>query len=187
LKEKKYILFALHTYLLLQLYCHYCGVRFHKQTVTAISYLHDKWLSFNAHPMKMLLFLLVESVYWKRIHCAHSLLLCSHCHQIKFNKQAITSTYPWYDRWINLNMHLMEMVAQTGLCSFVLCFPCFHFLFVVISIELMCHCYERMSNKQLIHQSKSCSICPTLCNYDNDCIKLLMNTLSIASIALSFI
>jgi hypothetical protein len=69
-KKKKYILFALHTYLLLQLYCHYCGVRFHKQTVTAISYLHDKWLSFNAHPMKMLLFLLVESVYWKRLHCA---------------------------------------------------------------------------------------------------------------------
>ncbi|WJX29360.1 hypothetical protein P8452_18012 [Trifolium repens] len=76
------------------LYCHYCGVRFHKQTITAISYLHDKWPSFNAHQMKMLLFLLVESVYWKRIHCAHPLLLCSHCHQIKFNKQAITSTYP---------------------------------------------------------------------------------------------
>jgi hypothetical protein len=59
--KKKYNLFALHTYILLQLYCHYCGVRFHKQTVTAISYLHDKWLSFNAHPMKMLLF------YWLRV------------------------------------------------------------------------------------------------------------------------
>jgi hypothetical protein len=54
-------------------------------------------------------FLLVDSVSWKRVHCAHPLLPCSHCHEIEFNKQTITSTYPWHDRWINLNMQLMTV------------------------------------------------------------------------------
>jgi hypothetical protein len=54
------------------------------------------------------------SFYWLRVSIGKE---SSHCHQIKFNKQAITSTYPWYDRWINLNMHLIEMVAQTEFCS----------------------------------------------------------------------
>jgi hypothetical protein len=92
---------------ILSLFCHYCDVRFNKQTITAIAYLHDKWLCFNMHSVKM--FLLCSSI-----------VLYSHCNHRESNKQTIPSARSWCDKCMYFNIHPMEMMAQSELCWFLL-------------------------------------------------------------------
>jgi hypothetical protein len=87
---KEYILFALHL-------CHLCNyyIKGCKKLLTLLIIWQEA-----SHWMLISILPLVGNLYWKRV----------------FNKQTMTAICYWYDKWLNFDMHPMEMMAWSEFC-----------------------------------------------------------------------
>jgi hypothetical protein len=87
---KEYILFALHLCPLCNYYIKGCRKLL---TILIIWQEASHWMLISILP-------LVGNLYWKRV----------------FNKQTMTAICYWYDKWLNFDMHPMEMMAWSEFC-----------------------------------------------------------------------
>jgi hypothetical protein len=85
---------------------------FNKQTMTTICY----WYIWQeaSHWMLISMLPLVGSLYWKRV----------------FNKQTMTAICYWYDKWLNFDMHQMEMMRWSEFCWSLLQRSIYYLLFI---------------------------------------------------------